>query len=547
MLDPYILLTGLTFLVMMTVLIAAHEYGHYLFARMFGMEVDAFALMLGGVRKTDLASRLEKPLVSGWAVAAVMAALIAGWDLTTRFGKSFPFDPQPVVLALQVGVVLIVPLWIASRLAALYHVSFGNMAKWFVIGWLGWFFVAGAFGVTRSMAITGLIPLLAPVSALGLIFSYYLPVLSRQEEDTYGNGQIKIDGEAVPVQFRPVASKRSKSGTEFSLLLLPLGGFAKIRGMQPREDGSEVNIPGGFFSKASWKRLLVLFAGPLFSILAGVLLLAGNFMISGIETADNRPVLAEVVAGDPAAVAGLKAGDRVVSVAGKPISKFSEMRSAIRDLGGQPVEFVVRRGDKELSITVTPKPPTKPTPVFDSEGQPTSVMRLQATIGARGHSIRKALPFNEAIVQAFKMPVRLLADLVNRAQSPSELKDQVGGIAAVVAATDDAVRTGLETVVFLAAGLSISLGIFNLLPIYPLDGGQMLVAFAEMFRGGRRLSLKVQNAFSTVGFALICMLVLFVLVNDTKKLSGGSGEDGKKPIPKASGTGPRVSEPGTTK
>src|SRR5688572_12837549 len=131
MLDPFYIVVALVFLVMMSVLIAAHEWGHYLFARLFGMEVEAFALMVGGVRKTDLKDKLAKPLVSGWLVAATFAGLIVAWDLVVQFGQNLP-GAQPLLLAIQVGTVMVVPLWIASRLAALYHASFANIAKWYV-------------------------------------------------------------------------------------------------------------------------------------------------------------------------------------------------------------------------------------------------------------------------------------------------------------------------------------------------------------------------------------------------------------------------------
>jgi len=79
------------------------------------------------------------------------------------------------------------------------------------------------------------------------------------------------------------------------------------------------------------------------------------------------------------------------------------------------------------------------------------------------------------------------------------------------------VNLGFAKDVSLAALLSISVGIFNLLPIYPLDGGQMVVAFVEMLRGGKRLSMRLQELIGTVGFAMVLLLFVSVLIVDVKR------------------------------
>lgn len=514
MLDPYLIVVGLVFFVMLTVLVAAHEYGHYLFARMFGMEVEAFALMLGGIRKTDLRPYLVKPLVSGWVLVGVAASFIIVWDVLVRTGAS------PIALYfVQFGAVVGVPLWIISRITALYHASFGNALKWLVVGSLAWVFLLRMFGTLQAVQPTAYIPLLAPITLLAVIVTYYLPVAKREEEEEYGHGQVLAGEGQVPVRFRPVWSIR-RGATEYSLLAMPLGGFAKIKGMQPREDGSEVAVPGGFFSKPAWQRLLVLFAGPLFSVLAGMVLFLGIFAMVGATDVDNAPVLGKVRDKTPASEAGLKEGDRIMSADGIPIAKFNDLRAYVSARAGVAILLTLRRGERTLSVNVTPAQDTEPTPVFDGGGNPTDQTRIQGKLGIQPRLIRRPLSLTDAAREAFLLPFRAVAQLAQRFTTPSKLQQEVGGIATVAAATDAASRQGIPEVLELAAGLSMSLGIFNLLPIYPLDGGQMMVALMEMLRR-RRLSLKVQNMISSLGFALILMIVLFVLVNDTRKLSAG--------------------------
>lgn len=100
----------------------------------------------------------------------------------------------------------------------------------------------------------------------------------------------------------------------------------------------------------------------------------------------------------------------------------------------------------------------------------------------------------------------------------------------IVAATHEATQEGLTHIISLACLLSISVGIFNLLPIPPLDGGQMAMAFAELLRGGRRLSIQVQQTVMSAGVIIVIVLAIFVMFFDVQRFTGGSSP---APPPKA--------------
>jgi regulator of sigma E protease len=114
-------------------------------------------------------------------------------------------------------------------------------------------------------------------------------------------------------------------------------------------------------------------------------------------------------------------------------------------------------------------------------------------------------------------------------RAPATIKDNVGGTISITAATYRSVQQGLPSVFELAALLSISVGILNLLPVVPLDGGQMAMCFAELFRGGRRLSMKVQNTASLCGMAFIGMLIISVCFIDINRLF--TNNQSSKPVP----------------
>src|SRR5207237_324639 len=120
----------------------------------------------------------------------------------------------------------------------------------------------------------------------------------------------KMEIEEFAIGFgKPKMSWMKRKGTEFTFRPVPLGGFVRIKGMQPEEDGSEIHVPNGFYSKPAWQRFAVLFAGPAFSILFGVVLLFGLFTIVGPRKVVDTPVIDNISADGPAAKAGMQPGD----------------------------------------------------------------------------------------------------------------------------------------------------------------------------------------------------------------------------------------------
>lgn len=505
---------GVNFLVIITFLVAIHEMGHYLVARACGMKVDAFGVMMGGLRAADLSERLAKPLASGRWVAAVFG-LSAGFAIAGGLGG------QPPAMAFGMfGLAVVVPVWVALRLQALYHLPIVNTGKTLGFAALGaivllWF-------TTRFQGVSAaqVLFLVGVAGWLAVLILYYTPVLHKEEDAPAGAGHLEIDGERVAVPFRPLCSRKAKSGTEFSLLVLPLGGFAMIRGMHPKADGSETSVEGGFYSKPPLARLAVLFAGPLFSMLLGVVLLFGLFVVHGQDKPVNEAVIGSVIKDSAAEKAGLKVGDRVTRVDGKSVRTWYDMVAEVRDKPARPMTLDVQRGAEALAIRVTPKVSDTPRPVLGPDLEPTGELRRQSQIGAAPQAKPVPMAAGEALSLAAQQPLGLAVGLATLARQPSELKENVGGLGSVVEQTHKATETGWWSVVFLAAMLSISLGVMNLLPIPPLDGGQMLVAFIELLRGGRRLSIQVQNAVSALGMVAILMLVVGLAVIDVDRFVG---------------------------
>lgn len=550
------LTTAFTFLIVITVLIAVHELGHYWFAKLCGMHVTAFAVMVGGLRKTPLDSYLKKPLVKSsilWLVGTVIAILTV---LAGFYGQKIAFYAGLAFFA-TVG-----PLWLISRLNALYHRPFTdgifNLLKCYAV-----VIIILAIGTRfQNLDPVYALSMLIGAASVAVMLAYYYPVIRTGGADPHdpaieavqgtpflegegnkGFGEIVADHKSIAVRFRPLLSKIDRNGTEFSLLLLPLGGFASIYGMQAREDGSETGIDRGFFSKSPLKRLVVLFAGPLFSILLGVLLIFGGVLGQGKETMNT--VVGNMSEG-PAQTAGIKLGDKITAINGEPTPTFYDVIEKVRFSYKQegdkfepiPVQVTVDRKGEQLTLTAIPEIGDKPTALLDKNISETAEKKIQAKLMLSGSIAYVPISVGEAAAFAVSTPVRGVQHLYAVFTNYQTAKESVGGPGAMVEQTSTAVKNGIWQVLGLAGSLSLVLGLMNLLPFPPLDGGQMVIAFIELLRGNRRLPHNLQVALHNIGGMAVMLLMLAAFTLDATRRS-----EANKPEEKTKVAEPAVKEP----
>src|SRR5437763_10657067 len=142
-----------------------------------------------------------------------------------------------------------------------------------------------------------------------------------------------------------------KGATDYRVSLVPLGGYVRMAGDTPEEN--QPANPDEFLSKPKWQRFLILLAGPLMNLIIALTFMAGLLMM-GTETWSIRPVVGSVVAGGPAAKAGLQAGDRIVSLGGEKVVDFDDMRMTISLHAGTPLRVDYLRNGVQRSTTLTP-------------------------------------------------------------------------------------------------------------------------------------------------------------------------------------------------
>lgn len=512
---------GVVLLLILTVIVAFHELGHYLFARLFGMEVKAFAVMMGGVRKTDLSGELRKPMAPAglvWAAGALaLVIFLAGAGLQVQALSMLGLFLLSVPL----------PIWVCLRLGTLYHLDRGLVMQRIVMCLGGALLILGLGTRFQGLTPELILGTLMGGSSVALMVLYYHPVLGRSDEKPMGHGEVLIAGESKEVMFRPVWHVTSKSGTEFSLLLLPLGGFAAMKGMHPNEEGTEVSIPGGFYNKPPWQRFLVLFAGPLFSLLLGSIIMFGLFTTYGEQVPSKETVVGFVAADSPAEMAGLMEGDRVTAINGEPVEAWFEMVQSVRtqvteEEGGYvgiPIDVSYERDGMIATVTIIPETDLEPSQLLAEDGSLLEERAIQARLGVLPDIAYEPLAVGAAAEQALMAPVNAVVQVSRLFRSFQDAKENIGGPVSMANVTQQTVSNGVYDTLALAAALSIILGIMNLLPFPPLDGGQMMIAFVEMLRGGKRLSLRMQNSLIVVGMGLVALLMVASFAIDLGRVS----------------------------
>lgn len=225
------------------------------------------------------------------------------------------------------------------------------------------------------------------------------------------------------------------------------------------------------------------------------------------------PVIDTVFKGEPAALAGLRRGDSIVSAAGKPLASWTDMVGTVAASPAKPVTLVVSRSGILDTVVVTPKAVQEPDPATGEERQ---VGRIGA--GTRDPSHREPLGFGEAVSAGFRiswMNAGAVFRVLHQIGSGEQSVRQLGGPIAITRAAVSAAKSGLATLFELIALLSINVAVLNLLPIPILDGGQILINVLESAKGSP-FSVRTREYILRFGLVAIALLFAIVMYNDTR-------------------------------
>ena len=278
-----------------------------------------------------------------------------------------------------------------------------------------------------------------------------------------------------------------------------LTGFT--RGLQELGDSLS---PQAYWRQPTWKRVAVIAAGPLTNLVFAVLLFTIVYLAAptvyrlgfqlGADPADSTRVssaVVRVIEGHPAARAGLRPGDAISAINGKPV-EGRQISESIANSKGAPIVLTVQRDGRRVTL---------------------GPVRAQRIAGpGTAESVWSALKLTGIVTRE---TVKSLGRLVHQ-----EGRDQISSPVGIVRVSSSAAHQSWEDYIGVLGFISLSLALLNLLPLLPLDGGHIAFALVEAIRG-RALSRAIYERFSAVGIAIVLLLFFVGLSNDVGRLGGG--------------------------
>ena len=319
--------------------------------------------------------------------------------------------------------------------------------------------------------------------------------------------------------------------TEFGVKAIPAGGYCKIEGMSPNDEMPAGQEDRAFYKSSSGKKLVVLGAGSFLHFVLGFVLLFTLF--AGIGTNQVLPVINEVVPNSAAQAAGIQVGDEIVSINGKRVTEWYKDVEVIRESQGRELSLVLNRNGEEISVTASAR-------LTDLDGTTRYVLGIVNDVGLKRSGLLVSIKNSATVTRSFLVEsVKSLGKLPEKipalwgATVRGEERDPNGlvGVVGVARVSGEAVGSDkltvmerLATFVLIVASLNIFVGVFNLLPILPLDGGHMAVAIADSIRAffarlrGRPrpapIDVTVLTPITMVVFVVLATLTLLLLVAD---------------------------------
>ena len=323
---------------------------------------------------------------------------------------------------------------------------------------------------------------------------------------------LRVD--AFSIGFGPVLWKRNIKGVEWRISAIPFGGYVAIPDVDPegtaKVQGSEgkKDEPVGKVA-TPLDSIIVAVAGPLGNVVLAVVLAVLLAAIPGVKFGEVPALIGEVPADGPACEAGMKAGDKVVSVGGVPVRTWTEMQTEVQISGGKPTEFIVERGEgaaaSRTALTVVPKRHEASGAYFIYALSTTNQVKAAAWMPARNPL--KQLQWDVMSIS------RVLKALVTPKESKAAAQ-ALGGPVMIAQGLYTQVRRDVWDSFGFLRFLCINLAILNLLPIPVLDGSIILFSFIELVTR-RKLSGKFINIITRLFMYLLIAAMLFLVYRDS--------------------------------
>jgi len=325
-----------------------------------------------------------------------------------------------------------------------------------------------------------------------------------------------VKADAFSIGFgRKILGWTDKRGTEWKIGWLPLGGYVQFAGDRDavsQPDAEWQQLPAEekshtFPAQPVWKRALIVLAGPVTNFLFAILIFAAFAIVYGVGR--TPAVIGAVEADSAAQEAGLRAGDRIVSIDGRTMDTFNDIQGAVAFNLGKPASLEIARGNERLNVMLRPR--------IISERDSFGNKSERAVIGIRSGppvytAVGPVAAFQESTAQTWEM-VRLTGSILGQFVTGQRSIKDMGGPVKIAKQSGEMATLGIGTLIFFAAFISINLGFINLLPLPMLDGGHLAFYAYEAIRR-RPAPPEAQEWAFRFGFVAIATLMLVVTFND---------------------------------
>ncbi len=334
---------------------------------------------------------------------------------------------------------------------------------------------------------------------------------------------VRVNEFAIGFGPRLLAWRSPRTDTLYAVRALPIGGFCSMEGEDNRVSEAQAQreflaegqaAQTSFQAKSPWRRLAIILAGPFANfVLCYVILLIGALAF-GVAGDKAQPVVGDVVAGSPAAIAGIRPGDRIVAIDNAPVVSGKTLVDTIHAALGKQLDLVYDRNGIRTKISVTPRPcPPQvgrnygcigfsPVPAFVHVGFVTAVRTSAEEFAAIATETFGGIAL---LVTQFAKYAPQIAGPIGMGQAAATVQDW-----------------GWGPYFSLAATISFALGLFNLLPIPALDGGRAAFIIAELVRG-RPVDPEKEAMVHIAGFAALMALIMLIAFHDIARIVSGQG------------------------
>jgi len=323
---------------------------------------------------------------------------------------------------------------------------------------------------------------------------------------------VRVEKFYLGFNFFGLGLKKNYKGTEYGIGLFPLGGYVKVAGVIDESMDTEcTGAPDEFHSKNTLEKIWIMSAGVIMNFLLAILIFSHLTYHNGINEADPRAIIGQVMPEHPAEILGLREGDEIFSINESQVASWKEVTEAIHRHPNEKLQLNWQRDGKMLKGEVTTK--SLPQLIGDEIVQ-------RGMIGIIPILNHREATLIESVTMGCKRTWTLLnltfRSLMALIKGNVSMKEMAGPIMIAKIAGETA-SAGINAMLGLMAFLSVNLGLINILPIPGLDGGHVLISLVEgVIR--RDLPIKVKMGIQQVGLFLLLVLFITIMVNDIQRL-----------------------------